>query len=182
MELIPRARRNAHEYGRLRAYGWLWSVLIAALAVVFIFTALFTAVRVTDAGMAPLIAQNDILLFARLSHYAAAPARGDILAFAAQKGGPICIGRAVGLPGETVTIFEANVYINGMLLNENAYAVGVCADMPSVVVPAGCYFVLPDARAWADVENASSLIVDGWRILGTASVRVSPLRKIALFE
>jgi hypothetical protein len=54
--------------------------------------------------------------------------------------------------------------------------------MPSVVVPGGCYFVLPDARVWADVENASSLLVDGRRVLGTASVRVSPFARIALFE
>lgn len=182
MEIIARARLNKHEYGRLRAYGWLWSVFAAALAMVFIFTALFTAIRVSDAGMAPFIKQNDIVLFARLSRFIAAPARGDVLAFRIQKGGPICIGRAVGLPGETVTIFEGNVYINGLLLDESAYASGVCADMPSFVVPEGCYFVLPDTRAWADVENASSLIVDGRRVLGTASVRVSPFARIALFE
>ncbi|HWQ58060.1 MAG TPA: signal peptidase I [Clostridia bacterium] len=182
MELAPRARRNRQEYKRLRAYGWLWAVFAASLAVAFIFTALFTSIRATDAGMAPFVAENDIVLYSRLSRYVLAPKRGDVLAFYAEKNGPTYVGRAVGLPGETVEIRGGRVYIDGVLLDESAYASGACPDMAALSVPEGCYFVLPDARAYAGVEDAAKLTVSGNAIVGTAFLRVSPLHRIALFK
>lgn len=182
MELSARTRLNRPEYRRLRAYGWLWAVFAAALAVAFVFTALFAAVRVADAGMAPVIAQNDIILFSRLSRFIKAPARGDMLAFFIQKGGPAYVGRAVGLPGETVTIFEGRMYIDGVLLDESAYVTGACPDLPATSVPEGCYFILPDARAFANVENPEALLLNARNIIGTASVRVFPFPRVCLFK
>lgn len=182
MELAPRTRRNRQEYGRLRAYGWLWAASVAAAAVLFIFTALFTAIRVSDAGMAPFIEENDILLFGRLSRHLSAPERGDVIAFRAQKNGPTYIGRVVGLPGERVAIAGGKVYIGGLLLDESAYASGAPEEFAETKVPAGCFFILPDAREYAELANAASLFVPGNNILGTARVRVSPLGRIALFE
>lgn len=182
MELAPRAQRNQHEYARLRAYGWLWAVFAAALAVVLLFTAAFAAVQVTDAGMAPYITENDILLVGRLAKFVAAPRRGDALAFFAEKNGPIYIGRAVGLPGETVAIYGGAVYIDGAYLDESAYVSGACADMEAQMIPAGCYFILPDAREHAKIEDPSSLIISGKNIVGKTRVRVFPFSRIALFE
>lgn len=182
MEMIARTRLNKHEYGRLRAYGWLWSVFAAALIVAFVFTVLFTAIRATDSGMSPAVEPYDIILFNRLSRFITAPERGDILAFRTKKDGPILIGRAVGLPGETITIFEGNVYVNGFLLDEGTYASGVPADLPATAVPAGYYFILPDQRAPSDTQDASFFLIDARSIVGTARVRVSPFSRIALFE
>ncbi len=182
MELSARTRLNKPEYGRLRAYGWLWAIFAAALAVAFVFTAIFAAVMSADEGMAPTIAQNDIILFSRLSRFLKSPARGDILAFQIQKGGPAYVGRAVGLPGETVSIYAGRVYIDGVLLDESAYVTGACPDLPATAVPEGCYFILPDARDFANVEDAKALLLNAKNIIGTASVRVYPVSRICLFK
>lgn len=182
MELTPRTRQNAKEYRRLRAYGWLWALFAAALAVAFVFTGLFTAIQSADAGMAPTIEEYDIILFGKLAHHLRAPRRGDILAFQQQKGGPIQIGRAIALPGETVTVFEGCVYIDGVLLDERAYASDNCPAMEGLTIPEGYYFILPDARALADISDPAALLLCAKRIVGTARVRVSPFARIALFE
>lgn len=182
MELQPRARHNREEYARLRAYGWLWAVFSSALAVAFVFTALFIAVRAEDAGMAPYIQAYDIVLYFRPARFVCAPARGDVLLFSIEKNGPTCVGRAVGLPGETVEIAGGRVYIDGHLLDESAYAAGNCGDLAATVVPEGCYFVLPDARARANVENPAGLFVSGNDVAGRAFLRVYPFGRISLFK
>lgn len=68
------------------------------------------------------------------------------------------IKRVIGLPGETITIFDGNkVAINGCLLDESAYIQSGNWDlgylysgctMPSYdyLIPEGCYFVMGDNR------------------------------------
>ncbi len=182
MELQPRAHRNREEYARLRAYGWLWALFSSALAVTFVFTFLFIAVRAEDAGMAPYIEQYDIVLYFRPARLLRAPARGDVLLFSGEKNGSASVGRAVGMPGETVEIVGGRVYINGYLLDESAYVTSDCADMSPTRVPEGCYFVLPDARAWANAQNPAELVVSGNDIAGRAFLRVYPIGRAALFK
>lgn len=101
------------------------------------------------------------------------PSRGDLVAFSASGfdesprfvldtafgatlgigGTNACLGRVIGLPGDTVELREGRVYLNGSLLAEtylaglpiaSAYPPGL--SVPAVPVGPGQVFVLPDDR------------------------------------
>jgi len=78
------------------------------------------------------------------------PARGDIIVFKDQEGGPIpFIKRIIGLPGETVAVRGATVFINGRPLHDSWGRYLGAAPRPDfgpVTVPAGRYFVMGDNR------------------------------------
>jgi signal peptidase I len=80
----------------------------------------------------------------------ARPGRGDIIVFQSPVEDTELVKRVVGLPGETVTIANGGVYINGELLSE-PYANGNTActgtDACTLTVPDDSYFVLGDNRA-----------------------------------
>ncbi len=180
MELVNRAARNRGEYRRMSLYTWAACAAASIAAVALLFTAWLFAVRAGDAGMAPTVEQNDVILFDRLSKTFRTPRRGDIVAFTGSLGEGVYLGRVVGLPGETVTIRAGDVYINGLRLDE-PYAAGDCADMESAVVREGCFFVMPDQREQADCAAANNLTVSARRILGRALARVWPWERTSLF-
>lgn len=82
------------------------------------------------------------------------PKRGDVVVFEYPNDiHKDYIKRVIGLPGETITIRDGNVYINGQLLHE-PYLQGkltycntgtMCNSQP-VVVPEGTIFVMGDNR------------------------------------
>lgn len=53
--------------------------------------------------------------------------------------------RVIGLEGETVTIHEGYVFIDGHKLEEN-YVIGITEGEMSVTVPEGCLFLMGDNR------------------------------------
>ena len=171
---------NQAQYRRLRLYTWIAAVCMAAVVITLVFTAWLFGVRVLDGGMAPAIAPGDVILFDRLAKHFHAPERGSVVAFSDTAGEGAYIGRVVGLPGETVTVADGRIYINGYLLDERAYAMGACADMESVAVPAGSYFILPDDRTHT-VVSGGKLIVDAARIKGCAWLRVAPISRMGIF-
>ncbi len=177
---LRRTAQNRGEYGRLRLYTWIAVMCAAALALALVFTLWLFGVQVRDSGMAPSIAPGDVILFDRLAKHFLAPARGDIVLFSDKTGEGAYVGRVVGLPGESVAIYEGRVYIGGVLLDERAYAMGACGDMESTAIPEGSFFILPDDRARA-VVAADRLIVDASRIRGRALIRVSPAARIGIF-
>lgn len=67
--------------------------------------------------------------------------------------GVVYFKRAIGLPGDTITFADGNVYINGEELDESAYLedgiptdAGYCDEY---LVPDGCYFMLGDNRLYS---------------------------------
>jgi signal peptidase I len=78
----------------------------------------------------------------------ARPGRGDVIVFQSPVEDTEFVKRVVGLPGETVTVADGSVSINGEPISE-PYAVGktTCADTCTWTVPDDAYFVLGDNRA-----------------------------------
>lgn len=181
MELANRTARNRAEYPRMNRYTWIWCLAASLVAVVMLFTLWFFSVQAGDEGMVPTVEQNDVILFDRLSKTFRTPRRGDILAFSDSLGQGVYLGRVVGLPGETVTIRQGSVYIDGARLEE-PYCSGLCPDMEDILVRQGAFLLLPDQRELADDSNGENLIVGAERILGRAFLRVSPWGRIALFR
>ena len=117
---------------------------------------------VPSGSMENLIMINDQILANRTAYWNEEPQRGDIVVFYAPDekaaGNTVhYVKRIIGLPGETVTIDQGLIYIDGKLLDESAYL-----EFPTrsgdgeYKVPEGHYFMLGDHRT----DSADSRV---WR-------------------
>ena len=77
------------------------------------------------------------------------PQRGDVVTFRSEELGELLVKRVIGLPGDTVSIRNGYVYINGEKLEESylpRQGVTAAGKQEEYVVPEGCLFFLGDNR------------------------------------
>ena len=77
------------------------------------------------------------------------PQRGDVVTFRSEELGKLLVKRVIGLPGDTVSIQNGYVYINGEKLEESylpRQGVTAAGNQEEYVVPEGCLFFLGDNR------------------------------------
>lgn len=170
---------------RMRAvFRWIFKIAIACLCA-FVFVWYFGQ-RVSAVGdsMKPVLENGDVVLVNRVVYNATTPKRGDIIVFK-PKGNEnthYYIKRIVGLPGETVSIIENSVYINGEKLEEdyettNIDDVGIVSK--EVKLASDEYFVLGDDRENSeDSRDADVGNVKRSYIYGKAWFVVSPKENI----
>jgi len=96
--------------------------------------------------MLPTIQLNDIVLIYKDYNIK----RGDIVLFRPPESQHIndqeWIKRVVGLPGEVISIYNGNVYINGKLLSEDYRNIRPAYDFEPYSIPSDSYFLLGDNR------------------------------------
>lgn len=142
--------------------GWL-EIVVAAIAISFFLTrvVLVNAI-VPSSSMETLLSPGDRFFGNRLSYLFSEPERFDVVIFQY----PIdeeenYVKRVIGLPGETVKIENARIYINDSqkALKENYLPEEWLVENDGYVfeVPEDCYLMLgdnrnvsADARYWAD--------------------------------
>ncbi len=122
------------------------TVIIGKLLTVYIVLTGF----VPTGSMENMIMTNDRILANRTAYWNSEPERGDIVVFYApdeKANGEIkyYVKRIIGLPGETVSVKDGSVYIDGNILNEPYLEVST-NEGREYVVPEGCYFMMGDNR------------------------------------
>ena len=131
-------------------------LLIAVILSILLFVRPY---RVSGDSMSPYLEAQDIVIIDRISHKISPLRRGEIIVYRESVGG-IKIKRVLGLPDETITIAEGNVWYskNGSepALAEERYlgehvrtcVPGACTELASheYQVPQNHYFVLGDNR------------------------------------
>ena len=192
---------------------WIEVFAAAILIALAVNSFLIINATVPSGSMENTIHPGDRLFGLRLTYLFTEPQRGDIVVFrypvdAALGKKTNYIKRIVGLPGETVEVRDAKIYINGSdtpldepYLKEEWVIRN--SDM-TFEIPEGCYLMFgdnrnnsSDSRYWADVsvrafaeagrtiteDEARSLsFVQRKQILGKAYVRYWPLNKISLLH
>ena len=138
---MSRGRRLWHDYG----------YLLVTLAVVFVlFRVLLQLAYVPSGSMETTIPTKSLLVGWRLPYVVSdpLPERGDIVTFWSEELDRVLVKRVIGLPGETVSIKDGFVYINGEKLNEDYLPVsGITqSEKTTFEVPAGHIFVMGDNR------------------------------------
>jgi signal peptidase I len=93
--------------------------VILAVVLYFGINAISARVRVDGLSMNPTLQNGEYVLVSRLAYKTGIPQRGDIIVFSF----PLdpkqdLIKRVVGLPGETISIRNNEVLVNGMKLQE----------------------------------------------------------------
>lgn len=154
------------------------ALLMAALIVIPIRTFLFQPFLVQGASMEPNYHQGDYLIVDQLSYRFREPKRGEVIVFYS----PIppkrrFIKRIVGLPGETVSLQDGNLYVkeNGKkkLLNESSYLNQEVEGNFKVSIPKDEYFMMGDNRD-ASLDSRSWGTLPEEKIIGRVLIHLSP--------
>lgn len=135
----------------------LQTVVFAISIFLFIYLLLFQPHKIKGESMQPNYPNGEFLLTDKVTYRFHPPQRGDVIVFKA----PVneeddYIKRIIGLPGETVSIRNGYVYINGKMLKENYLPNGLYTTggpfLPNdkeIVVPSDHFFVLGDNRSYS---------------------------------
>jgi signal peptidase I len=177
-------RRNAIE--------WL-AVVVGAVAVALLISATsFQAFFIPTGSMEHTLNVGDRVFVNKWSYRLHPIHRGDIVVFSKPPGELASnindlIKRVVALPGETVTIANDHVYINGRLLNEPYLAPGAVSQVhpgPYACTPAEpCK--IPPKEIWVMGDNRTNSEDSRWfgpiresSVVGRAFFRIWPPTRI----
>lgn len=131
-------------------FSYLRIAIIAAAAAFFLMFFVFTNAKVPTGSMKNTINENDRLIGLKLAYVAAQPQRGDIVIFKyPDDESTKYVKRVIGLPGETVSIKDGDVYIDGELLEEDYTREPHSTEAinrSEYTVPENSYFMLGDNR------------------------------------
>ncbi len=143
----------------------IFVICVAAAYLLATFVTVYIAhpSHVEGESMEPSLSDGDTVIIQKLSYYLEDPKRFDVVVFPIGQAGAVSgqsggsagretyyIKRIIGLPGETLQIVNGCVYIDGVQLASDKYALsdiqeaGIAAD--PVVLGDGQYFVMGDNR------------------------------------
>ena len=159
--------------------------IVIALVIVLVITAVIKPTIVKEHSMEPTLHENNYLLINKLAYKIGDEKQGDIIVFKSSLedesgNAKLLIKRIIGLPGDTVTIADGKVFINGIQIHEEYLNDGITTgEVNDYVVPANHFFVMGDNRIVSiDSRNPDVGCVSEDDILGKAFVRLYPFNEI----
>ena len=131
--------------------------------------------RVTGPSMMPTLLDGQFLFVNKLGYFLEVPSRGDIIVFwPPYESEDRLIKRVIGIPGDTVSVHDQRVYVNGVELEE-PYINADPSYSGEWQVPEGEYFVLGDNRNSSyDGHNWTSYVPRD-NIVGKAAIIYWPV-------
>lgn len=156
----------------------IFPYIIIILVVVLIRTFLVTPIRVQGLSMYPTLDDKDLLLLAKCDQ---SYERFDIVIL--DYHGERLVKRIIGLPGESVSYTDNQLYINGEEVEESFLPENLeFSDFDTLLIghekiPEGNYFVVGDNRN-NSTDSRVFGVVNKKDILGTAVFRLYPFHKI----
>lgn len=158
-------------------------VEVALIALVLFLTARIAIqnFKVNGFSMLPSLQNNELILVDKISYDFTSPHRGDVIVFRPPiKPSRDFIKRIIAVPGDTVTVQNHGVYVDGQRLHESyirqapTYNMSTIPGTNSDVVPKNDYFVLGDNRNDSDDSHLWGL-VPRKNIIGRALIAYWPV-------
>lgn len=165
---------------------WVQSIAVAVVSALFIITFVGQSFVVEGSSMLPNLRDGERLLVEKITYRFRDPSHGEVVVFHhPNERSKRLIKRVIGVPGDTVTVSQGRVYVNGIPLDEE-YINGPMVRWQQVgplVVPEDHYFMLGDNRnASLDSRDPSLGFIARSQIVGRAIVRYWPLPRVAQVE
>ena len=144
------AHRNEHLKGS-RTWDVIEYCIMLLLMVVVAFSirsVLFEPMRVKGTSMEVTLLPGDYMAVEKLSYIVSPMKRGDVvICYYPNNDEYTCVKRIIGLEGDTITIQNGVVSINGVQLQEAYVTTGLTSRHDGTyVVEEGCVFVMGDNR------------------------------------
>jgi signal peptidase I len=129
--------------------------------------------------MSPTLEIGDRIMVNKFIYQLRSPARNDVIVFHAPEnaregnGDEFLVKRVIGLPGETIQVFNGQVWINDHALSEDYLPPSDMINAPPTTIPQGSVFVMGDNRDDSS-DSREWGPVDFKLIVGRANLIVSP--------
>lgn len=182
-------KRKEEESAVKEVLSWFITIALAVVAALFIKNYIIINANIPSGSMENTIMTGDRLFGYRLAYNGKSPERGDIIIFKfPDDETENYVKRIIGLPGETVFIDGAKIYINGSespLEEDYIKEDWVTGTGPySFEVPENSYLVLGDNRNNSlDARYWDNTYVTKDKILGKAIFRYYPFKNAgSLYE
>jgi signal peptidase I len=175
-------RPHLHTGGLLQPIiGRLW-VIVAIYALINLASVRY---MVEGSSMEPAFETGQILMVSRLHYLLHDPERGDIVIFHLPEDvSQDYIKRVIAVPGDTVEIRDASVYLNGTLLDEtyiNEPCTAAYCDNRLWTLGPDEYFVMGDNRNHSSDSRIFGPVKQHY-LLGKVILRYWPLQRMGLIN
>ena len=163
--------------------------IIIALVIVLAITLVIKPTIVKESSMEPTLYENNYLFVNKLAYVTKDhPDYCDIVIFNSDvkkdygSGNKILIKRVIGVENDVMSIYDGNVYRNGVQLEEDYTLEGyTTGELYDYVVPENEVFVMGDNRSVSlDSRSAEVGAVSEDDIIGKAFFRLYPFSEIGL--
>lgn len=174
------------QYDFEKRYRLVREVIETIVLTVLMFLIIRFAVQnfnIEGTSMEPSLHNQELILVDKWTYLFRPPARGDVIVFVAPpQPSQDYIKRVIGLPGDTITIQDTTVIVDGVTLNEtyvdpnnqgNMYA---GKPIQNRVIPPNHYFVLGDNRKGSS-DSREWGFVPKKNIIGRAALVYWPLQQ-----
>lgn len=156
---------------------------VAVFVIVYLFIG--QPLEITGTSMEPTLDNGEMIIAEKMTSRLDKLERGDIVVFKQPENPNIfVIKRIVGLPGETLTLSEKSVYINGSMLEEDyvkTHQALLTAQDKDIEIPQDSYFLMGDNRANSTDSRKWGPILEQ-DIVGKAVIVFSPISNARLIE
>ncbi len=127
---------------------WVITLLVAVVLALCITRFIIIKTEVISGSMISTLNVGDKVIGNRMAYWFSEPERGDVVFFAyPEDESKTYVKRVIGLPGDTVRITDAKVYINDVEINEPYLNEPMEPEDEQIfVVPEESYFMLGDNR------------------------------------
>ncbi len=162
----------------------LVETVVLSLIIFLLIRQVIQNYRIENHSMEPNFYEGQFVLVNKLAYRLGSPARGDVVVFHNPRNtNEDYIKRIIGLPGDTVEIRDAVIYINGQRLVEdfthNPIPVG--EYMPPVTIGENQLFVMGDNRPNSSDSRVFGAISQDLAV-GKAWLRIWPLNLFGVVE
>lgn len=183
----PGYEADQHAEGKKKKSAWRgvieWvAILAAAVGVAFLLrTYVISFYRVQGPSMQPTLYTGERLFVNKIGYRFAEVERFDIVVCHYPGAQEYYVKRVVALPGDTVSVENGVVYINGEALEEEYVVNRDQANMAETVVPEDCYMVFGDNRA-NSMDSRSIGAIERDAIVGRAVAVTWPLDRLQVLK
>lgn len=177
LDAAEQLHKNDEGYKKAENISFFIYVMLVVVFALSLRLFIFEPIRVDGTSMVNTLLDGEQMFVEKVSYWFNPPKRGEIVIVFYPNHTISCVKRVVGLPGETISVKDGAVYINGEPLDESAYWNDyIYGDMDPVTVPENSIFVMGDNRN--DSRDSRDLLgvgpIPSYRIVGRATAVVWP--------
>lgn len=164
---------------------WILTILILCCLIFVLTRFVGQSMVVHDESMYPVLSSGDRIIVDKISYRFTNPGRYDLVVFPFEyEEETDYIKRVIGLPGETVQIYNGEILINGTKLDDpygSELIQNAGLAFERITLKEDEYFVLSDNRSFgADSREPSLGNIKKDQLIGRVLLRVWPFDKIGI--